>query len=213
MKIAIVDYGCGNLHSVMRAVNHAADGLDASVVISANPEEIRAADRLIWPGQGAMPDCMANVQANGGALRDALEARLAAGVPILGICIGLQLLMDFSEEGHIAGMGILPGRVKRFPSGMSDESGRLKVPQMGWNRVRQTAHPLWKGIPDLSWFYFVHSYYVDCQDAPIVAGRTEYGLTFASALAKDNIFATQFHPEKSARCGLQLFRNFLTWTP
>ncbi|QOT76133.1 imidazole glycerol phosphate synthase subunit HisH [Cupriavidus basilensis] len=214
--IAIVDYGMGNLRSVAQALRAAAPEADVQVVDQ--PEAIRAADRVVLPGQGAMPDCMGALGASG--LQQAvIEA--AASKPMLGVCVGEQMLFDFSKEsraqdGSTPCLGLLPGEVIRFElEGMTQPDGsRYKVPQMGWNRVRQArAHPLWAGIPDESWFYFVHSYYVHAQDPAHIAGETDYGVLFTSAVARDNIFATQFHPEKSAAMGLQLYRNFVHWNP
>ena len=214
--IAIVDYGMGNLRSVAQALRAAAPEADVQVV--GQPEAIRAADRVVLPGQGAMPDCMGALGASG--LQQAvIEA--AASKPMLGVCVGEQMLFDFSKEsrtqdGSTPCLGLLPGEVIRFElEGMTQPDGsRYKVPQMGWNRVRQArSHPLWAGIPDESWFYFVHSYYVHAQDPAHIAGETDYGVLFTSAVARDNIFATQFHPEKSAAMGLQLYRNFVHWNP
>lgn len=214
--IAIVDYGMGNLRSVAQALRAAAPEADVQVVD--RPEAIRAADRVVLPGQGAMPDCMGALGASG--LQQAvIEA--AASKPMLGVCVGEQMLFDCSKEsrtqdGSTPCLGLLPGEVIRFElEGMTQPDGsRYKVPQMGWNRVRQArSHPLWAGIPDESWFYFVHSYYVHAQDPAHIAGVTDYGVLFTSAVARDNIFATQFHPEKSAAMGLQLYRNFVHWNP
>lgn len=211
MKLVIVDYGSGNLHSVKRAAAYATRDLAAEIEISSDPATVRAADRVIFPGQGAMPDCMKNLAASGleAAVREAIATK-----PVLAICIGLQMLFDFSEEGNVKGLGIYPGLVKRFPADMVVEGTRLKVPQIGWNRVKPVqSHPLWQGIPEHAWFYFVHSYYVEPTEATLAAASTNYGFEFTSAVARDNVFATQFHPEKSAGCGLQLFRNFVTWAP
>jgi len=213
--IAIVDYGMGNLRSVAQALRAAAPEVDVQVV--EHPEAIRAADRVVLPGQGAMPDCMGALGASG--LQEAvLEA--AASKPMLGVCVGEQMLFDRSTESRTSDatpcLALMPGEVVRFElDGMTQPDGsRFKVPQMGWNRVRQSrAHPLWNGIPDNSWFYFVHSYYVRAQDPAHIAGETDYGVVFTSAVARDNIFATQFHPEKSAAMGLQLYRNFVHWNP
>ncbi len=206
--IAVVDYGMGNLRSVAQALLHVADG--QSVLITSDPAEIARASRVVFPGQGAMPDCVRELDARG--LRAAvLDA--AATKPFLGICIGLQLLFEHSEEGNVDGLGVFPGRVKRFASGMTDARGyKLKVPHMGWNRVHQTTvHPLWAGIEQDERFYFVHSYYVEPQDDSLTAGRSEYPLPFTCAIARDNIFAVQFHPEKSQHAGLYLLRNFVHW--
>jgi len=183
------------------------------VYIATEPRQVLVADRVVFPGQGAMPDCMRFLQRSG--LRDAV-LQAARTKPLFGVCVGEQMLFDFSAEGDTPGLGILPGRVLRFPESalMQPEGRRLKVPHIGWNRVRQTrAHPLWRGVPDASYFYFVHSYYAVPADGALTVGTAEYGTTFTCAVAKDNIFATQFHPEKSAGNGLQLYRNFVDWRP
>jgi glutamine amidotransferase len=206
--IAVVDYGMGNLRSVAQALLHVAG--EQTVTVSSDPEVIAAARRVVFPGQGAMPDCIRELDARG--LRKAvIEA--AASKPFLGICIGQQLLFEHSEEGDVDGLGILPGQVRRFPSGMKDGTGsKLKVPHMGWNQVHQSiTHPLWAGIAKDARFYFVHSYYVDPADPALVAARTEYPFPFASAVARSNIFAVQFHPEKSQQAGLSLLYNFVNW--
>ncbi|WP_109585223.1 imidazole glycerol phosphate synthase subunit HisH [Cupriavidus plantarum] len=214
--IAIVDYGMGNLRSVAQALRAAAP--EANVQVVDRPEQIRAADRVVLPGQGAMPDCMGALGASG--LQEAvIEA--AANKPMFGVCVGEQMLFDRSTESRPGApatpcLGLMPGEVIRFEleGQLQADGSRFKVPQMGWNRVRQTrAHPIWQGVPDNSWFYFVHSYYVHAQDPADTAGETEYGVVFTSAVARDNIFATQFHPEKSAAMGLQLYRNFVHWNP
>jgi glutamine amidotransferase len=209
--IVVVDYGMGNLRSVWQALVHVANG--RQVVVSADPAVLLAAERVVFPGQGAMPDCMLEIEARG--LRTAvLEA--ARNKPFLGICIGQQMLFENSEEGDVPGLGIIAGRVRRFPAGqMIDHAGnRLKVPHMGWNEVRQTReHPLWRGIADAARFYFVHSYFVAPADADWVVGSTDYGLLFTSAVARDNIFAIQCHPEKSALAGLTMLANFVAWKP
>lgn len=207
--IAIVDYGMGNLRSVAKALEHVAPR--KSIAVSSDPGLIRSAARVVFPGQGAMPDCMRELDARG--LRPAvIEA--ARSKPFLGVCIGLQMLFEHSEEGDVAGLGLLPGRVRRFPSrGFVDETGaKLKVPHMGWNEVFQTRdHPLWSGIADGSRFYFVHSFYVQVDDAALIAGISRYPFDFTCAVARNNIFAVQFHPEKSQSAGLQLLSNFITW--
>ncbi len=209
--IVVVDYGMGNLRSVWQALVHVAKGRE--VVVSAEPAVLLAAERVVFPGQGAMPDCMREIEARG--LRAAvLEA--ARNKPFLGICIGQQMLFEHSEEGDVPGLGIIAGKVSRFPAErMVDTAGnRLKVPHMGWNEVRQSrAHPLWQGIADGARFYFVHSYFVTPADAEWVVGSTEYGLPFTSAVARDNIFAIQCHPEKSALTGLTMLANFVAWKP
>ena len=209
--IAVIDYGMGNLRSVWQALVHVADGRE--VVVSADPAVVAAAERVVFPGQGAMPDCMRELDARG--LRQAvLDA--AKNKPFLGICIGQQMLFEHSEEGNVPGLGVFSGQVRRFPADkMFSEAGdKLKVPHMGWNEVLQTqAHPLWNGIEDASRFYFVHSYYVDPLDRQCIAGTTNYGIPFTSAVARDNIFALQCHPEKSAQSGLTLLSNFVQWKP
>lgn len=208
--ILVVDYGMGNLRSVAKALEHVAP--DATVTVSGDPDALRRADRIVLPGQGALPDCMRHLDASG--LREAvLEA--ARNKPLFGVCIGEQMLFDMSEEGPCAGLGIMPGRVVRFAPGLQAPDGsRLKVPHMGWNRVRQDRpHPLWAGIPDDAYFYFVHSFYAQPSDAALTVGSAEHGVRFTCAVARDNIFATQFHPEKSAALGLRLYANFVGWQP
>jgi glutamine amidotransferase len=210
-KIVVVDYGMGNLRSVAQALRHAAP--DADVRVSGEIAVIREADRLVLPGQGAMRDCMRSLRESG-VEEAVLEA--ARSKPLFGVCVGEQMLFDWSEEGDTPGLGLLPGKVVRFNlDGQVQEDGsRFKVPQMGWNRVRQVhPHPMWNGIADDSYFYFVHSYYALPDDERTIMGDTSYGITFACAVGRDNIFATQFHPEKSADAGLQLYRNFVSWRP
>jgi imidazole glycerol-phosphate synthase subunit HisH len=207
-EIAVVDYGMGNLRSVAQALTHVAEG--RTVSITSDSAVIADAKYVVFPGQGAMPDCVRELDARG--LRNAvLDA--AVNKPFLGICIGLQLLFDHSEEGNVAGLGVFKGGVKRFASGLKDAQGaKLKVPHMGWNQVRQeSSHPLWEGIAQDARFYFVHSYYVAPDDEAIITGSTEYPTRFTSAVARDNIFAVQFHPEKSQHAGLQLLKNFIHW--
>jgi imidazole glycerol-phosphate synthase subunit HisH len=209
--VAIVDYGMGNLRSVAKAVEHVAP--NCKVAVTADPAVIAAAERVIVPGQGAMPDCMREFNARG--LADAV-LKASAAKPFLGICIGLQMLFEHSEEGDVPGLGLLSGQVRLFPdAAMHDaQGGRLKVPHMGWNEVRQVEpHPLWDGIEDGARFYFVHSYYVEPMTPDVIVGATQYGITFTSAVARANIFAVQFHPEKSAAAGLRLLKNFVQWTP
>ncbi len=211
IDIAVIDYGMGNLRSVSKALEHVAPGLET--VVTSDPVIVAGAARVVFPGQGAMPDCMRELEARGlrQAVLDAAHAK-----PFLGICIGLQMLFERSEEGDVAGLGALPGRVRRFPAdAMCDAGGaRLKVPHMGWNRVQQTStHALWKGIPDHARFYFVHSYYVETGEPELVAGSTDYPFRFTCAVARENMFAVQFHPEKSATAGLQLLANFTRWQP
>ena len=210
-RLAVIDYGMGNLRSVAKAFEHAGTGFD--IVVTSDPDFVRAADRVVVPGQGAMPDCMAQLADRG--LADAVR-EAARTKPFLGICIGLQMLFDYSEEGDCPGLGLLQGRVRHFPrEAMHDaQGGRLKVPHMGWNEVHQRgSHPLWAGIPDGCRFYFVHSYFVAPAEAGLVAAQTDYGLRFTSAVARANIFAAQFHPEKSAAAGLRLLANFIRWQP
>ncbi len=201
----------GNLRSVAKALAQVCG--DADIRVSSDPAVIESSDRVVFPGQGAMPDCMRELKARGldGAVR-----RAAAQKPFLGICIGLQMLFEHSEEGDTPGLGIMPGRVRRFPSGMGSPlgGGVLKVPHMGWNQVVQLMpHPVWQDISDGARFYFVHSYYADALERESQSGETEYGLRFTCAVARDNIFAVQFHPEKSQMAGLQLLRNFVNWRP
>lgn len=207
--IAVIDYGMGNLRSVSKAVEHVAAPGDR-VHVTNDPDLILSADRVVFPGQGAARDCMAAISDHH-LNRAVLEA--ARTKPFLGICMGLQVLMGFSEEnGGTRLLGLLEGDVRRFPNGMEHAGQRLKIPQMGWNQVYQNGyHPLWKGITQASRFYFVHSYYVAPREPDLVAGTTEYGVSFTSAIARDNLFATQFHPEKSAEAGLKLLENFLHW--
>ena len=211
--VAVVDYGMGNLKSVSQAVIKAAEGSGVEVVVTQKAEDVHAAERIVLPGQGAIRDCMRELR-DSGMLEAVLDA--AARKPMLGVCVGMQMLLDRSEEQSTAGLGLIPGEVRRFrlEGRLQADGSRFKVPQMGWNRVRQdAAHPLWAGIPDDSWFYFVHSFFAAPANAAHSAGTTEYGERFTSAVARDNIFATQFHPEKSADLGLQLYRNFLHWMP
>jgi len=209
-KIAVVDYGMGNLRSVAQALAKVAG--NARVIVTADPAEVAAADRVVFPGQGAMPDCMAELSQRNLA---ATVQDAACKKPFLGICIGLQSLFTHSAEGDVPGFDLFSGEVLRFPEArMSTPDGtRLKVPHMGWNRVAQKPHPLWKRIEDSARFYFVHSYYVRPNDDALTFGTTNYGLSFTSAAGRANIFAVQFHPEKSARDGLQLLQNFIDWNP
>lgn len=219
IDIAVVDYGMGNLRSVSKALEHVAP--TKTVLVTSNPDDIASAERVVFPGQGAMPDCIREVDARG--LREAV-LYAAENKPFLGICIGLQMLFEHSEEGNSAGLGLFKGNVKRFAAAdMHDANGeKLKVPHMGWNQVYQThhnasnssqAHALWRGIDDGARFYFVHSYYVKPDDDSITAGFSEYPNRFTSAIAKNNLFAVQFHPEKSASAGLQMLSNFVNWLP
>jgi glutamine amidotransferase len=208
-RIAIVDYGMGNLRSVEKALAHVAPS--ASVAITSDPAVIRAADRVVFPGQGAMPDCMRCLSESGlgEAVREA-----AAAKPFLGLCIGLQMLFEHSAEGDTPGLAILPGKVLAFARAEETRAAGFKIPHMGWNEAWQTVpHALWRGIPDGTRFYFVHSYYCAPGDHSLTAAVTRYPHAFTSAIARDNIFATQFHPEKSSAAGLTLLENFSSWTP
>ncbi|MES2100558.1 MAG: imidazole glycerol phosphate synthase subunit HisH [Pseudomonadota bacterium] len=211
--VAVVDYGMGNLRSVSQAVLHVARDTDFEVIVTSKPDEVFAAERIVLPGQGAMPDCMSELRDSG-----LQEAVLHAGAnkPLMGVCVGMQMLLTTSDEGPTNGLNLIPGGVHRFQleGQLQPDGSRYKVPQMGWNRVFQMQpHPIWQGVPDGAYFYFVHSFYARPSDPRHSAGETEYGTRFTCALARDNIFATQFHPEKSAEHGLALYRNFLHWTP
>ena len=212
--VAVVDYGMGNLRSVAQAVIHAASQVDhAQVVITADPQVVRDAHRVVLPGQGAMRDCMRELH-DSGLFDSVMDA--AAKKPLFGVCVGMQMLLDHSQEGDTPALGLIAGEVVKFDlQGRTQADGsRFKVPQMGWNQVLQAQdHPVWAGVPDGSYFYFVHSFYARPNQAEHVAAQTDYGGLFASAVARDNIFATQFHPEKSAAHGLALYRNFLHWNP
>ena len=210
--IAILDYGSGNLRSVAKALEYVA-GNDYSVLVSSDRDAVMAAERIVFPGQGAIGQCMQTLIGKGfpELLRECINSK-----PFLGICLGLQTLMDFSEEDNgTEGLAVLPGKVRRFPAAVRDENGDLyKIPHMGWNEVRQARpHPLWKNIRDDERFYFVHSYYVQPDRAADSAGTTDYIVNFTAAAARGNLFATQFHPEKSQRAGLTLLKNFLEWQP
>ena len=209
-KIVVID-GVGNLRSVAQALRAVAP--EADVRISNDPAVIDAADRVVLPGQGAMRDCMQSLRESG-----AEEALLRATKtkPVMGVCVGEQMLFEMSEEGNAPGLGLLPGKVVRFQldGKLQADGSRFKVPQMGWNRVHQSrAHPLWNGVADNSYFYFVHSYFAVPENAEHTIGETDYGAPYCCAVAKDNIVATQFHPEKSANAGLQLYKNFVHWNP
>jgi imidazole glycerol-phosphate synthase subunit HisH len=230
--VAVIDYGMGNLFSVSQAVRVAAAGTGYEVLVTSRPEDVRAAQRIVLPGQGAMPDCMRELRESG-LQESVLEA--AAQKPLFGVCVGMQMLLDHSAEGRrelsgngsetgatpgqilgTRGLGLIHGEVIKFElTGQIQADGsRYKVPQMGWNQVIQAkAHPIWKDVPDSSYFYFVHSFYAQPSDKRHSVGETEYGNRFSSAIARDNIFATQFHPEKSAAHGLSLYKNFLAWNP
>ena len=216
-SVAVIDYGMGNLRSVSQALMRVAAGSGVEVVVTQRPEAVFAAERVVLPGQGAMRDCMRELHDCG--LKEAL-LHAAANKPLFGVCIGMQMLLDHSEEQDTPGLGLIAGRVKRFAldGALQPDGSRYKVPQVGWNRVQQAQngenrHPLWADVPNNAWFYFVHSFYAEPSDPRHSAGLTEYGAPFTSAVARDNIFATQFHPEKSAADGLTLYRNFLTWKP
>lgn len=208
-SVAVIDYGMGNLHSVASALSHVAPG--QQILITADPAEVASADRVVFPGVGAIRDCMGEIKRRG--LDQLVRAQLASGKPVLGICVGMQALMDYSEENRgVECLGILPGNVRFFGEHHRDEGGNpLKVPHMGWNQVNHNEHPLWANIAQDSRFYFVHSYYVAAADAALVAATCEYGVRFHAALARANLFAVQFHPEKSHTAGLQLLKNFLQW--
>ncbi len=235
--VAVVDYGMGNLFSMAQAVRRAAEGSGFDVLITHNPDEVRAAERIVLPGQGAIADCMRELHESG-LQASVLEA--AANKPLFGVCVGMQMLLDHSAEGRAPlsddaakgnaatdnapggtqGLGLIHGKVLKFDlAGQIQADGsRFKVPQMGWNQVIQTqhqgpVHPIWAGVPDASYFYFVHSFYAQPSDARHSVGETDYGKRFSAAIARDNIFATQFHPEKSAAQGLCLYKNFLSWNP
>jgi imidazole glycerol-phosphate synthase subunit HisH len=211
--VAVVDYGMGNLRSVSQAVQHAADEVGVQVFVTSDPEVVRAATRIVLPGQGAMPDCMRELRESG-LLESVLEA--ADSKPLFGVCVGMQMLLSHSEEGATDGLDLIPGQVIKFELAgrLQPDGSRYKVPQMGWNQVRQAQpHALWAKVPDEAWFYFVHSFYARPMDPRHSVGEAEYGERFTAAVARDNIFATQFHPEKSADFGLQLYRNFLHWNP
>ena len=216
--IAVVDYGMGNLRSVTQAVMHAAADTGVEVVWARTPAEVMAAERVVLPGQGGMRDCMRELHESGmyGAVMHA-----AAHKPLMGVCVGMQMLLDHSEELDTPCLGLIPGEVVKFELAgkIQPDGSRHKVPQMGWNQVWHSnlghprPHPVWGDVPDGSYFYFVHSYYAKPSDARHSVGETDYGSRFSSAIARDNIFATQFHPEKSAEHGLSLYRNFLHWNP
>ena len=219
--VAVVDYGMGNLRSVSQAVQHVARGNGFDVVVTSRPEDVMAAERIVLPGQGAIADCMREL-AESGLLESVLHA--AASKPLFGVCVGMQMLLTHSAEGRpgdggvgTQGLGLIPGEVLKFELAgqLQADGSRYKVPQMGWNQVSQSipAHPIWQGVPDKSYFYFVHSFYACPSDARHTAGTASYGQRFCAAIARDNIFATQFHPEKSADQGLALYRNFLSWNP
>lgn len=210
-SIAVIDYGMGNLRSVAKALEHVAP--EASIAVTDDADTILAAERVLFPGVGALRDCRAELQRL--QLDRVIRQVAAAGTPLLGICLGMQALLDWSEEnGGTEGLGIIPGKVWHFQAGQPDPQGgaRLKVPHMGWNQVHQAGeHPLWRDIPQDSRFYFVHSYYARPAREADIAGTCHYGVDFTAAIARDNVFAVQFHPEKSQACGLTLLRNFARW--
>jgi glutamine amidotransferase len=215
--VAVVDYGMGNLRSVTQAVMHVAAGAGVEVVWARTPADVMAAERVVLPGQGAMRDCMRELHDSG--MYDAVM-HAAANKPLMGVCVGMQMLLDHSDELNTPSLGLIPGTVKKFDLAgqIQPDGSRYKVPQMGWNQVWQNnhgeqAHRVWADVPDGSYFYFVHSYYAQPSDARHSVGETDYGQRFSAAIARDNIFATQFHPEKSADQGLSLYRNFLHWKP
>jgi len=209
--IAVVDYGMGNLRSVSKALEHVAQS-DQIVKVTADADDISEADRVVFPGQGAARDCMSEIKR-----LNLIEPLLKAAEekPFLGICMGMQVLMSHSDENDgVSCMDLFPGDVKFFGDKLnqSGEEGKLKIPHMGWNNVsHKQSHPLWNGIKDDNRFYFVHSYYVEPKDEKLIAGQTNYGIDFTSAIARDNVFAVQFHPEKSAADGLLLLENFTRW--
>ena len=207
-SVAVIDYGMGNLHSIAKALQHAAPEADVQIV--SNADVILQADRVVFPGVGAIRDCMQALNQSGLAV---IIQHVAKTKPLLGICLGMQaLLTDNEENGNIKCLDIFPGHVVRFSDALKDSDGnKLKIPHMGWNQVHQKPHPLWDKIPQDSRFYFVHSYYAIPDDLSVVAGTTDYPNAFACALAQDNVFAVQFHPEKSQAVGLQLLTNFLHW--
>jgi len=219
--VAVVDYGMGNLRSVSNAVRHVASGSGFEVIVTSKPEDVMNAERVVLPGQGAIADCMRELF-DSGMLPAVLHA--ASHKPLFGVCVGMQMLLSHSAEGvpgdggiGTRGLDLIPGEVIRFElAGKTQTDGsRYKVPQMGWNQVYQSkpTHPIWSGVADGAYFYFVHSFYVHPSDARHTAGEADYGTRFTAAIARDNIFATQFHPEKSADQGLTLYRNFLHWNP
>lgn len=207
----MIDYGMSNLHSVVSALRHVGEGL-FDIVVTADPKRIEAAERVVFPGQGAAADCMAQLESHN--LVPAVTAAMQQK-PFLGICMGMQVLLSHSEENSgTSCLGYINGEVRSFREAFnqSEKSLDLKIPHMGWNSIRQTIdHPLWFNIADQSYFYFVHSYFADPESNDVIAGSTEYGISFTSALARNNIFAMQCHPEKSADSGLQLLKNFLHW--
>ncbi len=210
VDVAIVDYGMGNLRSVQQAVRKVAPG--ANIIVTGEPDVIASAARVVFPGQGAAPDCMREIRAR--HLDRVIAGVVSEGKPFLGICMGLQVLFEHSEEGDTPCLGLLAGPVKRFASGLQDAQGnKLKVPHMGWNQVRHREHALWNGIAQDARFYFVHSYHVQPRDQSLVQATSDYPQPFVCAVARGNLFAVQFHPEKSAAAGLRLLQNFINWNP
>jgi len=206
--VAVIDYGMGNLHSVSKALEHVSP--ETEVIVTADPEKVRNADRVILPGVGAIRDCMAEIRRLG--VDKEVEEAIASGKPFLGICVGYQALMQSSEENNgVECLGHFDGHVKYFGDDLTENGERLKVPHMGWNEVQHDDHPLWANIDKGSRFYFVHSYYVKADQPALVSANCTYGLEFDVAIARDNVFAVQFHPEKSSKVGLQLLQNFLNW--
>jgi glutamine amidotransferase len=210
VDIAVVDYGMGNLRSVEQALRKVAP--EAKIAVTGDAQVIAAASRVVFPGQGAAPDCMREIRARG--LDGVIAKVIGDGKPFLGICMGLQVLFEHSEEGDTPCLGLFAGPVKRFASGLKDAQGnKLKVPHMGWNQVHHGDHVLWNGIAQDARFYFVHSYYVQPRDAALAQATSDYPQPFVCAVAKGNLFAVQFHPEKSAAAGLKLLQNFINWNP
>ena len=205
--VAVIDYGSGNLHSVAKAVEHAGP---CRVLVTSDANTIESADRVVLPGVGAMGDCMQGLQDRG---LDSVVFNVIQKKPLMGVCVGMQILTEFGEESSgVNALGVFPGQITQFSKSMKGPEGNaLKVPHMGWNEVHQRSHPIWAGIDDRTRFYFVHSYHVVPHDPDVRAAHFEYGLTGCAAIARDNLFATQFHPEKSHQAGLQLLKNFLTW--
>jgi glutamine amidotransferase len=207
-SVAVIDYGMGNLHSVSKALEFVEPGVE--VRVTSDPALVASADRVILPGVGAMRDCMAEML-KAGVDKEVTDA-INSGKPFLGICVGMQALLESSEENSgVDCLSHFKGQVKYFGDDLQEDGERLKVPHMGWNQVKQVAHPLWRGIADNSRFYFVHSYYVQAQRPEQVKGHGHYGVDFAAAMAENNVFAVQFHPEKSHNAGLALLKNFLDW--
>ncbi|MCK9201687.1 MAG: imidazole glycerol phosphate synthase subunit HisH [Gallionella sp.] len=210
VDIAVVDYGMGNLRSVEQALRKVAP--EAKIAVTGDAQVIATAGRVVFPGQGAAPDCMREIRTRG--LDGVIAKVIDDGKPFLGICMGLQVLFEHSEEGDTPCLGLFAGPVKRFASGLKDAQGnKLKVPHMGWNQVHHGDHAMWDGIAQDARFYFVHSYYVQPRDAAIAQATSDYPQPFVCAVAKDNLFAVQFHPEKSAAAGLKLLQNFINWNP